>query len=118
MACTSAPGSPRSWPSSTTATSGCAGGRIRPHPRAGDSRRPVQVIFAGKAHPRDEAGKDLIRQIVALSRREPFLRRLVFLEDYDVAVARMLVQGCDVWLNTPLRPLEASGTSGMKAAAN
>jgi starch phosphorylase len=83
-----------------------------------DPQRPVQVIFAGKAHPRDEAGKDLIRQIVALSRREPFLRRLVFLEDYDVAVARMLVQGCAVWLNTPLRPLEASGTSGMKAAAN
>jgi starch phosphorylase len=80
--------------------------------------RPVQVIFAGKAHPRDDAGKELIREIVALSRREPFQRRLVFLEDYDLAVARALVQGCDVWLNTPQRPLEASGTSGMKAAAN
>ncbi|MBI3968691.1 MAG: alpha-glucan family phosphorylase [Chloroflexi bacterium] len=80
--------------------------------------RPVQVIFAGKAHPRDDAGKELIRKIVDLSRQEPFRRRLVFLEDYDVAVARQMVQGADVWLNTPLRPLEASGTSGMKATAN
>ncbi|MCS7314353.1 MAG: alpha-glucan family phosphorylase [Bryobacterales bacterium] len=83
-----------------------------------DPARPVQVIFAGKAHPRDGAGKELIRQIVALARQPDFRRRLVFLEDHDMAVARYLVQGCDVWLNTPLRPLEASGTSGMKAAAN
>ncbi len=80
--------------------------------------RPVQIIFAGKAHPRDDAGKELIRQIVALARRKEFRRRLVFLEDYDMAVSRYLVQGVDVWLNTPRRPMEASGTSGMKAAAN
>lgn len=80
--------------------------------------QPVQVIFAGKAHPRDEAGKELIRQIVHLCRDERFCQRIVFLEDYDMNVARYLVQGCDVWLNTPLRPMEASGTSGMKAAAN
>ncbi|MEK7406828.1 MAG: alpha-glucan family phosphorylase [Acidobacteriota bacterium] len=80
--------------------------------------RPVQVIYAGKAHPRDGAGKDLIRQIVELARQPELRRRLVFLEDYDMAVTRYLVQGCDLWLNTPRRPLEASGTSGMKAAAN
>ena len=84
----------------------------------GDPQRPVQVIYAGKAHPRDGAGKDLIRQIVGLARQERFRRRLVFLEDYDLTVARYLVQGVDVWLNTPERPMEASGTSGMKAAAN
>jgi starch phosphorylase len=80
--------------------------------------RPVQIIFAGKAHPKDDPGKEFIRQIVGLARQEKFRGRIVFLEDYDVAVARYLVQGCDVWLNTPLRPREASGTSGMKAAAN
>ncbi len=80
--------------------------------------RPVQVIFAGKAHPRDDAGKDLIRQIITLARQSRFRRRLVFLEDYDMAISRYLVQGVDVWLNTPRRPREASGTSGMKAAAN
>jgi starch phosphorylase len=83
-----------------------------------DPARPVQLIFAGKAHPRDDAGKELIRQITNLSRDPELGRRLVFLENYDMAVARYLVQGVDVWLNTPLRPLEASGTSGMKAAAN
>jgi len=83
-----------------------------------DPQRPVQIIFAGKAHPRDEPGKELIREIVRLSRDEAFRRRLVFLEDYDMAVARPMVQGADVWLNTPRRPEEASGTSGMKAAAN
>src|SRR5271165_5298700 len=83
-----------------------------------NSRCPVQLIFAGKAHPRDDAGKELIRQIGDLARRPELGRRLLFLEDYDPAVARYLVQGCDVWLNTPLRPNEASGTSGMKAAAN
>ena len=83
-----------------------------------DAKRPVQLIFAGKAHPRDDAGKELIRKVTELS-RDPILgRRVVFLEDYDLAVARYLVQGVDVWLNTPLRPNEASGTSGMKAAAN
>jgi len=79
---------------------------------------PVQIIFAGKAHPRDNPGKDLIRQIVHIARQEPFRRKLVFLEDYDMNIARYLVQGVDVWLNTPLRPMEASGTSGMKVAAN
>jgi len=83
-----------------------------------DPERPVQIIYAGKAHPRDNPGKELIRQIVDLARDERFRRRLVFLEDYDMAVARYLLQGADVWLNTPLRPREASGTSGMKAAAN
>jgi len=78
----------------------------------------VQIIFAGKAHPRDNPGKDLIRQIVHISRQEPFRRSLVFLEDYDIKVARYLVQGVDIWLNTPLRPMEASGTSGMKVSAN
>jgi len=80
--------------------------------------RRVQFIFAGKAHPRDQAGKELIRQIVELSRTEPFEGRVVFVENYDTAIARYLLQGCDVWLNTPRRPFEASGTSGMKAAAN
>ena len=80
--------------------------------------RPVQIVFAGKAHPRDDAGKAFIQQIVRVAQEKEFRRRIVFLEDYDMAVARCLVQGSDVWLNTPLRPLEASGTSGMKAMAN
>ena len=83
-----------------------------------NSQFPIQLIFAGKAHPRDEAGKDLIRQVADLTRRPELGRHLLFLEDYDLAVARYLVQGADVWLNTPLRPNEASGTSGMKAAVN
>ena len=83
-----------------------------------DPDRPVQVIYAGKAHPRNDPGKELLRQIVDLARQERFRRRIVFLEDYDMSVARYLVQGADVWLNTPLRPREASGTSGMKATAN
>ena len=83
-----------------------------------DAQRPVQIIFAGKAHPQDDAGKDLIRQITGMVREKELRPRLVFLEDYDMTVARYLVQGADVWLNTPLRPLEACGTSGMKAAAN
>ena len=83
-----------------------------------DKERPLQLIFAGKAHPRDDAGKELIRQLTQLSRDPELGHRVVFLSDYDVAVARYLVQGVDVWLNTPLRPNEASGTSGMKAAAN
>ena len=80
--------------------------------------RPMQIIVAGKAHPQDEAGKLLIQQISALGRDARFRGRLIFLEDYDIEVARSLVQGADLWLNTPLRPNEASGTSGMKAAAN
>lgn len=83
-----------------------------------DNARPVQLIYSGKAHPHDEKGKDLIRQITELTRDPDLGRRIVFLEDYDMAVARYLVQGVDVWLNTPARPNEASGTSGMKAAAN
>jgi len=80
--------------------------------------RPVQIIFAGKAHPRDDAGKEFIREVVTFARQPQFRNRIIFLEDYDTEVARFLVQGCDVWLNNPRRPLEASGTSGMKAAAN
>ena len=80
--------------------------------------RPVQIIFAGKAHPHDNPGKELIRQIIHFARRPEVRRRMVFIEDYDMTVARYLVQGVDVWLNTPRRPLEASGTSGMKATLN
>jgi starch phosphorylase len=83
-----------------------------------DPARPVQLILAGKAHPQDNAGKELIRRITEVSRDPVLGRHVVFLENYDMAVARSLVQGADVWLNTPLRPNEASGTSGMKAAAN
>jgi starch phosphorylase len=83
-----------------------------------DTQRPVQIILAGKAHPSDDAGKELIRRIVSLIREKDLRSRLVFLEDYDMTVARYLVQGADLWLNTPLRPYEACGTSGMKAAAN
>jgi glycogen phosphorylase len=79
---------------------------------------PVQIIFAGKAHPHDNPGKAMIQEIVNTARQERFRNRMVFLEDYDMNIARYLVQGCDVWLNTPRRPREASGTSGMKAAAN
>ena len=84
----------------------------------GSRDRPVQIIFAGKAHPNDNPGKELIRQIVHMARREELRARLVFLEDYDVNIARYMVQGVDIWLNTPIRPREASGTSGIKAAAN
>jgi starch phosphorylase len=83
-----------------------------------NTERPVQIIYAGKAHPHDDTGKHLIQGIVELARRPEFRRKIVFLENYDVASARYMLQGCDVWLNTPLRPLEASGTSGMKAQAN
>jgi glycogen phosphorylase len=83
-----------------------------------DPERPVQFIIAGKAHPADDGGKRLIQQMVQFA-DEPVVRhRIVFLPDYDMAMARALVQGCDVWLNNPLRPLEASGTSGMKSALN
>jgi starch phosphorylase len=79
---------------------------------------PVQVIFAGKAHPADEPGKDLIQQVYRQVKRSEDAGRLVFLEDYDMKLARYLLQGVDVWLNTPRRPNEASGTSGQKAAVN
>ena len=80
--------------------------------------RPVRIVLAGKAHPADEGGKRLIREIWELARDPRFAGRLAFLEDYDMGLARRLVQGVDVWLNTPRRPQEASGTSGMKAAMN
>ncbi|MEA1997003.1 MAG: alpha-glucan family phosphorylase, partial [Gemmatimonadota bacterium] len=83
-----------------------------------DNERPVQFIFAGKAHPRDEEGKALIRQIIHFSRDPDIRRRVVFLENYDMIVSRYMVQGVDVWLNTPRRPMEASGTSGMKVVLN
>ncbi|MGC8907242.1 MAG: alpha-glucan family phosphorylase [Desulfomonilaceae bacterium] len=83
-----------------------------------NKRQPVQFIFSGKAHPRDMLGKELIKKVVHQSKNEAFRRNLVFLEDYDINIARYLVQGVDVWLNTPRRPNEACGTSGMKAAAN
>jgi starch phosphorylase len=83
-----------------------------------DSKRPIQFVFAGKAHPADHEGKELIKAIVNFARDPAFRRRFVFVENYDMNVARYLVQGVDVWLNTPRRPYEASGTSGMKAAAN
>jgi glycogen phosphorylase len=78
-------------------------------------KRPVQLLFAGKSHPADQPGKDIVARIVALAREEP---RVVFLKDYDIELARHLVRGADVWLNNPRRFLEASGTSGMKAGAN
>jgi starch phosphorylase len=80
--------------------------------------REVQFIFAGKAHPHDTEGKAIIQRLVQAARRPELRRRIVFLEDYDIAVTRQMIQGVDVWLNNPRRPLEASGTSGMKAAAN
>jgi len=83
-----------------------------------DKERPVQIIFAGKAHPNDTPGKELIRQLIHFERHSGARRRMVFLEDYDMVVARYMLQGADVWLNTPRRPLEASGTSGMKATLN
>lgn len=83
-----------------------------------DKNRPVQFIFAGKAHPRDHEGKELIKRLVQFARKPEIRNRIVFIENYDIHVARYLVQGADVWLNTPRRPLEACGTSGMKAAIN
>jgi len=79
---------------------------------------PVQIIFAGKAHPADEPGKQLIQQVYRTVKRAETGGRIVFIEDYDMNLARYLVQGVDVWMNTPRRPYEASGTSGMKAALN
>jgi starch phosphorylase len=87
-------------------------------PLLNDEDRPVQIIFAGKAHPADHPGKELIRNIVQLARGENLRRRIVLIEDYDMCVARYMVQGVDLWLNNPRRFREASGTSGMKATAN
>jgi len=83
-----------------------------------DEQRPVQMIFAGKAHPADEPGKEMIRQLFQFAKHANVRHRIVFLENYNMFVARLLVRGVDVWLNTPRRPLEASGTSGIKAAVN
>ncbi|HVB46507.1 MAG TPA: alpha-glucan family phosphorylase [Streptosporangiaceae bacterium] len=83
-----------------------------------DPDRPVQIVIAGKAHPADEGGKALIQQLVKFADDPAVRHRIVFLPDYDMTLGRIMVQGCDVWLNNPLRPLEACGTSGMKAALN
>ena len=83
-----------------------------------DAKRPVQFIFAGKAHPKDNGGKELIAKVVHQAAKAEFRNHVVFLEDYDMNVARYMVHGVDVWLNNPRRPLEASGTSGMKVAVN
>ena len=82
------------------------------------AQMPVQVIFAGKAHPRDVPGKSVLQQIASLTRDPAFLGKLVFIEDYDINVGRHLVQGVDVWLNNPRRPQEACGTSGQKVVLN
>ena len=83
-----------------------------------DPKRPVQFVFAGKAHPHDEPGKRVLQQIAELMRDKKFADKIVFVEDYDINVGRFLVQGVDVWLNNPRRPLEASGTSGQKVVLN
>ena len=83
-----------------------------------DKSRPVQFVFAGKAHPREDEGKRFIQQIIHLSKHSELSGHLVFLENYDIHVARQMVAGCDIWLNNPRRPLEASGTSGQKAVLN
>jgi starch phosphorylase len=83
-----------------------------------ETDRPIQVLVAGKAHPADEGGKDVIQLVVDFAREPSAAGRVVFLEDYEMTLARRLVQGVDLWLNTPRRPFEASGTSGMKAALN
>jgi starch phosphorylase len=83
-----------------------------------DPKRPVQFVFAGKAHPNDEPGKRVLQQIAELMRNSRFADKFVFVEDYDINVGRYFVQGVDVWLNNPRRPLEASGTSGQKVVLN
>jgi starch phosphorylase len=83
-----------------------------------DNDRPIQLIFAGKAHPHDMPGKDIIREIIHFAEKYDVSSRIVFVENYDMTVAKYLTSGGDVWLNTPRRPMEASGTSGMKAALN
>jgi glycogen phosphorylase len=83
-----------------------------------NKKQPVQFIFAGKAHPKDVEGKKIIQEIVQFCRKEECRHHFVFIEDYDMEIARYMLQGCDVWLNNPRRPLEACGTSGMKAVSN
>ncbi len=85
---------------------------------ARDAARPVQFIFAGKAHPRDDHGKSYIQKVIHLSKHSDLKGRLVFIENYDVHIARQMTSGCDIWLNNPRRPLEASGTSGMKTTTH
>lgn len=80
--------------------------------------KPVQFLFAGKAHPADKAGQDLIKYIIDISKRPEFIGKILFIHNYDMNIGKMLVQGCDVWMNTPTRPLEASGTSGEKGVMN
>ncbi len=82
------------------------------------ARRPVQIVFAGKAHPADDTGKHHLQQVYRRAIDPKFGGRIAFVDDYDLHVAHFLVQGCDVWLNNPRKPLEASGTSGMKASVN
>jgi len=84
----------------------------------GDAEKPVQFVFAGKAHPQDKTAKALLQKLMSLDENAVWQKRAVFIEDYDQEVARYLVQGVDVWLNVPIRPMEASGTSGQKAAMN
>ena len=90
----------------------------RLHELLNDKEHPIQFVFAGKAHPHDKAGQDLITRIIELARKPEFVGKIIFVENYDMILAKKLVSGCDVWLNTPTRPLEASGTSGEKAVMN
>ncbi len=83
-----------------------------------DSKRPVQLIFAGKAHPADAEGNEFVKKIMSYARSKAFRGRVFVLQNYDTAIGRLLTQGCDVWLNNPIRPMEASGTSGMKPCLN
>jgi starch phosphorylase len=83
-----------------------------------NNERPVQFVFAGKAHPQDKTAKTILQELMSINHDSHWQHRAVFIEDYDQDVARYLVHGVDVWLNLPRRPMEASGTSGMKAAAN
>ena len=136
-AATSSSASPASASARTSSTRPSLTDRLRPplrHLQAGDAAavgprppaarccidadRPVQFVFAGKAHPADTPGKELIQQIEQFARQADVRHRFVFLADYDISIARAMYHGCDVWLNTPRRPLEACGTSGMKAALN
>ena len=87
-------------------------------PSLSDRERPLVFLFAGKAHPADEPGQELIRGLAHMARQEEFEGRILFIEGYDLHIARRLVSGVDVWLNNPVHPLEASGTSGMKAGMN
>ncbi len=83
-----------------------------------DPEKPVRFVFAGKAHPNDKPGQDLIKRVIEMSKMPEFIGKVIFLENYDMNIGRNLVSGVDIWLNTPTRPLEASGTSGEKAVMN